>query len=122
MVRGGGNKFHSGYIFKKFESKHCRGEGIFWDVLCQCSLFLLLTSACLFIVVQQSCIKDFLIFLGESAYVAKEFFLAIDGVVLAHCTDVVSAVGAMFAVYFVFNIKYNKNISGTLEFIQRYVL
>lgn len=63
---------------------------------------------------------------GETILTAKKWMLSIEGRVVippaAHLVDFTTALAALFACYYVFNLEYQVEASTTLEFVQRYSL
>ncbi|XP_026122090.1 uncharacterized protein LOC113105164 [Carassius auratus] len=64
-----------------------------------------------------------IIMLGETILTAKKWMLSIEGKVVippgAHMADFTTALAALFACYYVFNLEYQVEASTTLEFVQR---
>ncbi|XP_052429411.1 uncharacterized protein LOC127970748 isoform X2 [Carassius gibelio] len=63
---------------------------------------------------------------GETILTAKKWMLSIEGKVLippgAHMADFTTALAALFACYYVFNLEYQVEASTTLEFVQRFLV
>ncbi|XP_048011373.1 uncharacterized protein LOC125263257 isoform X1 [Megalobrama amblycephala] len=67
-----------------------------------------------------------IIMLGETILTAKKWMLSIEGRVVippgAHMADFTTALAALFACYYVFNLEYQVEASTTLEFVQRFLV
>ncbi|KAM8762282.1 uncharacterized protein AB9X84_007107 isoform 2-T2 [Acanthopagrus schlegelii] len=67
-----------------------------------------------------------IIMLGETILSAQKWMLSIEGRVViptaAHLTDFTTALAALFACYYVFNLEYQVEANTTLEFVQRFLV
>ncbi|CAL8263268.1 unnamed protein product [Merluccius merluccius] len=67
-----------------------------------------------------------IIMLGETILTAKKWMLSIEGRVVippaAHLVNFTTALAALFACFYVFNLEYQVEASTTLEFVQRFLV